>query len=212
MGAARLHFNISLHFCYYGISNSSMGKVLDSNQACTCSQNGRIVKLEGYSAQRPQDPPQMGYTHLCKSHKRSSKNLLSPRPAIFKRAHLASAITVPPTTTMTNNETIITNPHNTDAPLTSLNLNHYVKLNPLNYISWHFQLTHILFGYSLLGVLDGTHPQPNKTITGADTNKAPNPAYYTWLKQDGLILGALMSTLSATVQSLIVRATTSKEA
>ncbi|KAH9617873.1 hypothetical protein KSS87_017583 [Heliosperma pusillum] len=53
-------------------------------------------------------------------------------------------------------------------------------------------------------------PKPPSTIT-TDNIEKPNPAYYTWLKQDGLILGALVGTLSSTIQALIVRATTSKE-
>ncbi|KAH9620335.1 hypothetical protein KSS87_007850, partial [Heliosperma pusillum] len=113
---------------------------------------------------------------------------------------------------MTNTDNTVPNPHESSNPLQSINLNHCVKLTSLNCTSWRFQLTHILFGFSLLGFLDGTHQQPSPTITTADKTDQPNPAYHTWLKQDGLILGALMGTLSTTIQALIVRATTSKEA
>ncbi|KAH9604346.1 hypothetical protein KSS87_011938 [Heliosperma pusillum] len=148
---------------------------------------------------------------VSRSHHRSTKNALNPRRATFKRTTSRSPKTAA-SSTMTNTESTVPNPHETTAPLTSLNLSHCVKLNPLNYTSWHFQLTHILFGFSLLGFLDGSNPSPSPTLVNADNTETPNPAYYTWLKQDGLILGALMGTLSTTVQALIVRAQTSKEA
>lgn len=146
---------------------------------------------------------------VSRSSHRSPKNHLHPRRPSFKRP---TTTTTKPLITMNNHDTIVPNPHETAAPLTSLNLNHCVKLMPLNYTSWHFQLTHILFGYSLFGFLDGTNPSPSPTIVGDANTEKPNPAYFTWLKQDGLILGALMGTLSSAVQALIVRATTSKEA
>ncbi|KAK9677475.1 hypothetical protein RND81_11G145300 [Saponaria officinalis] len=116
--------------------------------------------------------------------------------------------------TMPNPEITIPNPHDATSPLTSLNLAHCVKLTSSNYTSWRFQLTHILFGFSLLGFIDGSNPKPAENLPSDDKSDQPkpNPAYHTWLKQDGLILGALMGTLAPTIQALIVRATTSKEA
>ncbi|XP_074293384.1 uncharacterized protein LOC141620405 [Silene latifolia] len=108
-------------------------------------------------------------------------------------------------TDLTN--TTIINPHNADQPLTAPNLNNVIKLTPLNYVSWRFQLTNILFGF-----LDGSTPTPSSTTMNEANQEVPNPAYMSWLKQDGLILGALMGTLTAALQTLIIRAKTSKEA
>ncbi|KAL9240929.1 hypothetical protein vseg_015094 [Gypsophila vaccaria] len=76
---------------------------------------------------------------------------------------------------MSITEATIPNTHDTTTNLTSLNLNHYVKLTPLNSTSWHFQLTHILLGYSLIGFLNGSHPSPPSTITGDDGVKNQTP-------------------------------------
>ncbi|KAH9616706.1 hypothetical protein KSS87_014110 [Heliosperma pusillum] len=135
-------------------------------------------------------------------------NQLRPKRHQFKRSALSSTLSM--TTELTN--TAIINPHNTDQPLTAPNLNNVIKLTPLNYVSWRFQLTNILFGLSLFGFLDGSTPTPSSTTINEANQEVPNPAYMSWLKQDGLILGALMGTLTAALQTLIIRAKTSKEA
>ena len=38
------------------------------------------------------------------------------------------------------------------------------KLSKMNYASWRAQFTNLLFGYDLLGFLDGTTPCPPETI------------------------------------------------
>lgn len=148
---------------------------------------------------------------VSQSRHRSKHFNLFPRPATFKRSATKIPISI---TTMANPETTVPNPHDANTLLTSLNLSQCVKLTSTNYTSWRFQLTRILFGFSLLGYLDGSTPQPTETLPSDDKSDQtkPNPAYHTWLKQDGLILGALMGTLTPTIQALIVRAKTSKEA
>ncbi|KAJ9680401.1 hypothetical protein PVL29_019662 [Vitis rotundifolia] len=39
-----------------------------------------------------------------------------------------------------------------------------LKLSKMNYASWRAQFTDLLFGYDLLGFLDGTTPCPPETI------------------------------------------------
>lgn len=136
-------------------------------------------------------------------------NPLRPKKRSFKRHHHSPSH---PPAIMTNTETLIPNSHNGDKPLTAPNLNHIVKPTPLNYTSWRFQLTNILFGFSLLGFLDRSNPAPPPTTVDDTKQEVPNPAHLSWLKQDGLILGALMGTITAALQTLIVRAKTAKEA
>ncbi|CAH9070962.1 unnamed protein product [Cuscuta epithymum] len=96
-------------------------------------------------------------------------------------------------------------------PLISINLGNVIKLTPTNFISWQLQIQSILTGYNLDGYLDGSHPCPPATVV---TNGviSPNPAYSSWVRQDKLIFGALIGTLTSSVVSLITRAKTTKDA
>ncbi|RVW91741.1 Retrovirus-related Pol polyprotein from transposon RE1 [Vitis vinifera] len=69
----------------------------------------------------------------------------------------------------------------------------------------------ILIGYDLQKFIDGSHPAPPTTIT---TNNvvSTNLAYQTWLRQDKLLFGALVGTLSSTLVPLITQSKTSYEA
>ncbi|RVX23186.1 Retrovirus-related Pol polyprotein from transposon RE1 [Vitis vinifera] len=69
----------------------------------------------------------------------------------------------------------------------------------------------ILIGYDLQKFIDGSHPAPPTTIT---TNNvvSTNPTYQTWLRQDKLLFGALVGTLSSTLVPLITQSKTSYEA
>ncbi|KAH9606106.1 hypothetical protein KSS87_021301 [Heliosperma pusillum] len=146
---------------------------------------------------------------VSRNHQRSAHLLRLKRSTFKCQDQSRPTLTMSPTT---NTDTVVPNPHETSKTLTSFNLTQCVKLNSLNYTAWRFQLTNILFGFSLLGFINGTKTPPSQTITDVANNETPNPAYLSWLKQDGLIIGALMGTLTAALQRLIVRAYTAKEA
>ena len=59
--------------------------------------------------------------------------------------------------------------------------------------------------------IDGSKPCPPSTITQNNTT-VPNPAHNTWIRQDQLILNALVGYLSPTIIPFIARAKTSAEA
>lgn len=87
----------------------------------------------------------------------------------------------------------------------------FLKLTSTNYLSWKLQFETLFIGYDLLGYIDGSKPCPPKTLT-ANNFTVPNPAYNVWVRQDQLILSALIGSLSPTIISFIARATTSREA
>ncbi|XP_021834446.1 uncharacterized protein LOC110774211 [Prunus avium] len=82
-----------------------------------------------------------------------------------------------------------------------------VKLTPLNYLSWCTQFNALLLGYDLLGYLDGTHPCPPKPAT-----VSPTSPHTLWVRQDQLLLHAILASVSEQVISLIATTTTSKVA
>lgn len=77
-----------------------------------------------------------------------------------------------------------------------------MKCTPTNYISWRSQIRSILIGYGLFNFVDGTNPAPTLTIT-TNGSEVPNPAHATWIRQDQLIYGALVGTLSSLVVPLV---------
>ena len=61
-----------------------------------------------------------------------------------------------------------------------------------------------------MGYIDGSCPQPAAVISINNVDKT-NPAFSYWFRQDQLIFGALVGTLSPNLISLISNSTTSKE-
>ncbi|RVW19477.1 Retrovirus-related Pol polyprotein from transposon RE1 [Vitis vinifera] len=110
-----------------------------------------------------------------------------------------------------NSQLIIPNAQEPTKPLTMITIHNSIKLTPTNYLSWKTQMEVILIGYDLQKFIDGSHPAPPTTIT---TNNvvSTNPAYQTWLRQDKLLFGALVGTLSSTLVPLITQSKTSYEA
>ena len=86
-----------------------------------------------------------------------------------------------------------------------------LKLTSQNYFSWKAQFYSLLFGLNLLGYLDGSFVCPPATITVAATS-TPNPSYIFWLRQDHLILHAILASLSELVIPLVSSARSSREA
>ncbi|RVW17904.1 Retrovirus-related Pol polyprotein from transposon RE1 [Vitis vinifera] len=110
-----------------------------------------------------------------------------------------------------NSQLIIPNAQEPTKPLTMITIHNSIKLTPTNYLSWKTQMEAILIGYDLQKFIDGSHPAPPTTIT---TNNvvSTNPTYQTWLRQDKLLFGALVGTLSSTLVPLITQSKTSYEA
>ncbi|OVA16053.1 hypothetical protein BVC80_8993g8 [Macleaya cordata] len=82
-----------------------------------------------------------------------------------------------------------------------------VKLDRSNFLLWHAQFLPFLQGYDLEGYVDGSNPCPPQKLN----NGSPNPAHSTWRKQDKILLGWLMSSLTDYVLSTVVRYSTSAD-
>ncbi|KAL5722651.1 hypothetical protein ACHQM5_006144 [Ranunculus cassubicifolius] len=133
--------------------------------------------------------------------------------------------------------TIQTTPAAT-TPLQSIHVHHLisVKLDTNNYLIWLTQFKPLLKGYDLEGYVDGTLkcpprilPAPAVATTGdeaasdgaaagdeaaSDGTAAQlkiNPDYATWQKQDQILLGWLLSSLSETVLAQVVGLNTSRD-
>ncbi|CAI9269418.1 unnamed protein product [Lactuca saligna] len=85
-----------------------------------------------------------------------------------------------------------------------------VKLLPINYISWKTQIEALLYGLDLFKFIDRTHLPPKPTIV--DGESTPHTDYPAWFRQDRLLFGAIVGTLSPTTVPLITSASTSFEA
>jgi hypothetical protein len=86
-----------------------------------------------------------------------------------------------------------------------------LKLTSTNYISWKLQFEMLFIGYDLIGYIDGSIPCPPNTIT-TDNHTFPNPSHKLWIRQDQLLLNAIISSLSPTIIPFIACAGTAKEA
>jgi hypothetical protein len=122
----------------------------------------------------------------------------------------------------------IANPYEPSKPLACITLGSVTKLLPTNYQNWHLQVEVFLDGFDLLKYPDGSFPAPSMTITTtatpSETSANPpttttvslpvtteNPAYHTWRRQDRLIYGAILTTLSDEVASLVSQTRTSHD-
>ncbi|KAK0597079.1 hypothetical protein LWI29_021647 [Acer saccharum] len=127
---------------------------------------------------------------------------------------------VAPTPSPSENPTII---NVTPASSTALRSNEFhlitinisaqapLKLTTSNYMSWKIQFQTLFIGYDLLGYIDGSKPCPASTLT-VNTVSSPNPAYGIWVRQDQLIMNAIIGSLSPTIISFVASAKTSMEA
>jgi hypothetical protein len=113
----------------------------------------------------------------------------------------------------TDSYTSITNPYEPSKPLACITLGSVIKLLPTNYFNWKLQVEAFLDGYDLLQYLNGSLLAPSETVTTTDATPVTtaNPAYQTWRRQDRLIYGALLTTLSNEVASLVSQTKTSQD-
>ena len=96
---------------------------------------------------------------------------------------------------MANEKPLIPNSLEPTRPFTILQLQNTIKLTPTNYIAWKTQLQATLLGYDLWKYIDGSFPSPPTSIT-TDGVSVSNPAALTWFRQDRLVFGALVGTLT----------------
>jgi hypothetical protein len=103
-------------------------------------------------------------------------------------------------------------PYN-EVPLITINTTTQtpLKLTSTNYISWKLQFETLFIGYDLIGYIDGSAPCPPKTIT-ADNITTTNPSHKLWIRQDKLLLNALIGSISPTIIPFIACAGTAQEA
>ena len=83
-----------------------------------------------------------------------------------------------------------------------LNVQANTKLNSTNFPAWMVQFTSLLIGYDLFGFVDGTKPSP--ATTHADYNY--------WVRQDKLILHAILSSVDASIITMLGNVKNSKQA
>ena len=111
----------------------------------------------------------------------------------------------------TETQALIPNNSDPTKPFTLIQIQNCIKLTPTNYIAWKTQLQATLLGYDLYKFVDGTYPSPPTSIT-VNTTTTPNPAALTWFRQDRLVFGALVGTLSQNLVPLVSLTATSHEA
>ena len=86
-----------------------------------------------------------------------------------------------------------------------------LKFTSSNFWYWKLQFQTLFIGYDLQGFIDGTNPCPPKYII-TDTSNTLNPAYHAWIRQDQLILNALIGAINHSIIPFIACATTSQQA
>lgn len=104
----------------------------------------------------------------------------------------------------------IPNVNDPSKPFTFINIQNTIKLTSTNYLSWKMQIEAILIGHDLHQYVNGSLACP-PTVTTTDGIEGPNPAFLFWTRQDKLLFGALVGTLSQSLIPLVSQANTSKD-
>lgn len=86
-----------------------------------------------------------------------------------------------------------------------------LKLLSTNYMSWKTQIEALLYGLDLYKFIDGSNPSPKPTVAENGTT-TPHPDYAAWFRQDRLLFGAIVGTLSPSIVPLITNASSSLDA
>ncbi|XP_061945035.1 uncharacterized protein LOC133669041 [Populus nigra] len=97
----------------------------------------------------------------------------------------------------------------TNKPLITLNITAQIneKLTSSTFLQWRAQFEAFLIGYDLLNYVKGTFPCPSSTSTTTDELQKNH-----WIRQDKLILSAILASTSSSITPLIATAQTSHEA
>ncbi|KAD4584315.1 hypothetical protein E3N88_21916 [Mikania micrantha] len=127
----------------------------------------------------------------------------------------SSPIQTPPSSTSSSSTTMSTVDStlsvNTINNLTMVSFPTTLKLTSTNYLGWKTQIEALLHGLNLYRFIDGTCPAPTPT-TAADGSTTPHKDYEQWFRQDQLLFGALVGSLSPAIVPLITGATSSRDA
>lgn len=115
-----------------------------------------------------------------------------------------------PNMTNTGSSYVIPNPTDPTKSFTFINIPNAIKLTSTNYPSWKLQIEALLIGHDLYKYVDGTNSCPSAVVTTANVEK-PNPDFSFWNRQDKLLFGALVPTLSTSLVPLISQAKTTKD-
>ncbi|KAJ0647385.1 putative transcription factor interactor and regulator CCHC(Zn) family [Helianthus annuus] len=107
--------------------------------------------------------------------------------------------------------TTLTADTTTTPTVTMVNFPSSLKLTSTNYLSWKTQLDAILQGLDLYKFVDGSHLAPKPTVN-TDGSTKPHADYNAWYRQDRLLFGAIVGSLSAEIVPLITNAKTSLDA
>nr|XP_009795346.1 PREDICTED: uncharacterized protein LOC104242069 [Nicotiana sylvestris] len=102
------------------------------------------------------------------------------------------------------------------------NNNNIVQFNPItqlpiklagshNFSLWKAQVSMLMRGYDIYGLLDGTTPVPSQIIS-SNNQTVNNPTYLTWFCQDLLIQNDILASVDPTLDVSIASATSSKAA
>lgn len=83
-----------------------------------------------------------------------------------------------------------------------------LKLPETTYFPWKTQFDALLIGYDLYGFIDGTLSCPSPLLL----DNTPNPDFSFWVRQDSLLLSAILAFLSRDVHRFVFQIETSKEA
>ncbi|KAK0598282.1 hypothetical protein LWI29_033262 [Acer saccharum] len=86
-----------------------------------------------------------------------------------------------------------------------------LKLTATNYRSWKLQFHTLLIGFDLMGFVDGKRPCPPTTTTLGDIT-TPNSTHNIWVRQDQLLLNAILGSISPCIIPFIASAKTSHDA
>ncbi|GFS40217.1 hypothetical protein Acr_00g0067230 [Actinidia rufa] len=100
-------------------------------------------------------------------------------------------------------------PSTTDKPLITLNITAQIneKLTPSTFPQWRAQFEALLIDYDLLDYVEGTLQYPSSAGIAADELRKTH-----WVRQDKLILSAILASTSPSITPLIATAKTSHEA
>jgi hypothetical protein len=108
-----------------------------------------------------------------------------------------------------NHNPISTPPSPTETPLIALNITSQIndKLTPSTFLQWRAQFEALLIGYDLLDYVTGEKICPIPTSTSICAVQRTQ-----WIRQDKLILSAILTSTSTVITPLISMAKTSKDA
>jgi len=104
----------------------------------------------------------------------------------------------------------ITNPHSTtEAPLIALNIATQIneKLTPSTFPQWHVQFEALLIGYNLIDYVTSDKPCPLHNNSSVSSLQKSD-----WVRQDKLILSAILASTTPTITPFISATATSQAA